>query len=154
MVNSSVSAGKPGDDAPRSVLFVCSMNAIRSPMASAITRTLFPHIIYSRSAGIQKGDNDPFVATVMTELDINISTHYPHTIDELDDGDFDLIITLTPQAQAHVAQLTNTDVNDVELWALPDPTLAAGSRTQRLDAYRAVRDTLVGLIKNRFQWRD
>lgn len=140
----------PNDDAPSSVLFVCTMNAVRSPMAAAIMRTLYPHIIYSRSAGIQKGENDPFVKAVMSELGIDISTHYPHTFAELNDGNFDLTITLTEEAKQQAGEIMATNGSIIEFWPTEDPTLATGQREQRLDAYRAVRDTLIKRIKERF----
>ncbi|MBA4783544.1 MAG: low molecular weight phosphatase family protein [Rhizobiales bacterium] len=148
-------AGRPDANAPRSVLFVCAMNAIRSPMAAAITRTLYPHIIYSRSAGIHKGENDPFVKQVMNEFDIDISTHNPHTYEELDDGNFELVIALTPEAKDHVEEILRPQGTPVEFWPLPDPTLeTAGRREQRLEAYRLLRDTLIVRIKNRFGWQE
>lgn len=147
-----VEAGKPDDSAPRSVLFICSMNVIRSPMASAITRTLFPKTVYARSAGIHAGENDPFVMAVMNEVGVDISTHLPHTFEDLDDNHFDLMITLTEEARLHLAGMWQVDVGEVEFWSLPDPTLETGSREQRLEAYRAVRDTLVSKIKDRFGW--
>lgn len=140
----------PNEDAPRSVLFVCSMNAVRSPMAAAITRTLYPHIIYTRSAGIKKGENDPFVKTVMNELGIDISTHNPHTFAELNDGNFDLTITLTEEAKQRAEDIMATNGSIMEFWPIEDPTLANGKREQVLDAYRAVRDQLIEHILKRF----
>lgn len=154
MVDAKIKGGNAGDDAPQSVLFVCTMNVIRSPMASAIARTLYPKQIYFRSAGISSGEIDPFVQTVMSEADVDISSHIPKTYDELEDDQFDVIITLTPDARKGIAKLTGIDEADIELWALPDPTLSTGSRAQKMDAYRAVRDELVQKIKQRFDWQE
>lgn len=140
----------PNKDAPSSILFVCSMNAVRSPMAAAITRTLYPHIIYTRSAGIEKGENDPFVKAVMNELGIDISTHYPHTFTELNDGNFDLTITLSQEAKQQAEDIMATNGSVMEFWPTEDPTLTSGKREQVLDAYRAVRDTLIERILERF----
>lgn len=144
-------ASKPREGAPRSVLFICNMNAIRSPMAAAVTRTLFPHMVYSRSAGIQKGDKDPFFDVVMNELGVDISTHYPHTVEELNDANFDLVITLTEEAKNHALDVWDTNASDIEFWPTPDPTLETGRREQRLDAYRATRDYLIKKIKERLE---
>jgi len=38
----------------------------------------------------------------------------------------------------------------VEYWPTPDPTAVEGSREQRLDAYRAVRDGLLQRLTQRF----
>lgn len=140
----------PNKEAPRSVLFVCTMNAVRSPMAAAITRTLYPHMIYTRSAGIHKGENDPFVKAVMNELGIDISTHHPHTFTELNDGNFDLTITLTEEAKYQAEDIMATNSSVMEFWPTEDPTLTTGQREQRLDAYRMVRDTLIKRITERF----
>ncbi|MEP4433921.1 MAG: protein-tyrosine-phosphatase, partial [Hyphomicrobiales bacterium] len=60
------------------------MNVIRSPMAAAITRHLFPNQIYTRSAGVLPGALDPFVQSVMEEIGIDISSHIPHSFEVLE----------------------------------------------------------------------
>lgn len=152
MSQPSIIPGQAGDNAPQSVLFVCTMNAIRSPMASAIARTLFPKQIYFRSAGILVGENDPFVHSVMTEANVDISTHVPRSYEELEDDHFDLTIALTPDARDWLAGVLSTDASEIEFWPLPDPTISGETRAQKLDAYRSVRDTLVTRIKERFSW--
>lgn len=154
MVDAKIKAGNAGDGAPQSVLFVCTMNVIRSPMASAIARTLYPKQIYFRSAGIFSGENDPFAKSVMDEVNVDISSHIPRTYEELGDDHFDLIITLTPDALDRIAEISNIDEANIELWSLPDPTLSGGSRAQKMDAYRQVRDELARKIKQRFDWQE
>ena len=109
--------------------------------------------IYVASAGVQKGELDPFVVAVMAELGIDISRHKPHTFEELDDLEglnFDLIVTLSPPAHHKALELTRTLAADVEYWPTPDPTAIEGSREQKLEAYRAVRDELMRHIRERF----
>ncbi|MEM8798251.1 MAG: hypothetical protein AAGE61_21995 [Pseudomonadota bacterium] len=153
MTRKLVQPGIPGADAPRSVLYLCQMNAIRSPMAAAITRTLFPHIVYSRSAGIAKGMRDNFVDVVMEEVGIDVSTHHPHTFEELEEGQFELVVALTPQARDHALEVWGTPEHDLEYWATSDPSLEQGSRSRKLDAYRTVRDQLLEKIKDRLEWK-
>ncbi|MCX5571727.1 MULTISPECIES: arsenate-mycothiol transferase ArsC [Kaistia] len=136
---------------PTSVLFMCGMNAIRSPMAAAIAAQLFPRL-YVASAGVRKGEVDPFVAVVMEESGLDLTRHRPHTIEELEDTNFDLVVTLSPQAHHRALELTRTMAVTVEYWPMPDPTLVDGTREQRLDAYRDVRDQLRRRIKDRFGW--
>jgi len=136
---------------PASVLFVCGMNAIRSPMAAAITAQLFPGL-YVASAGVRKGEPDPFVTVVMEESGLDLARHKPHTIEELEDTNFDLVVTLSPQAHHRALELTRTMAVTVEYWPTPDPTLVEGTREQILDAYRDVRDGLRRRIKERFGW--
>lgn len=137
---------------PSAVLFMCGMNSVRSPMAAAITRNLFPHRIYVQSAGVRKGERDPFVEAVMQEVGLDVENHEPHTLQELEDTNFDLIVTLAPEAHHAALELTRTQALDVEYWPTVDPTLATGSREQILDAYRAVRDQLMVRIKQRLDW--
>ena len=144
-----------GPNAPRppgAVLFACGRNSIRSPMAAAIARRLFPTSMYVESAGVLKGDPDPFAAAVMEEIGVDLSKHMPKTFDELGDTNFDLVISLAPEAHHKALELTRTEYLDVEYWPTMDPSVVHGSRTQILDAYRGVRDRLRKQIEARFQW--
>ena len=143
----------PSNARPQAVLFACGLNSVRSPMAAALFRHLFGHVSYVASAGVRKGELDPFAVAVMDEVGLDIARHRPKTFEELEDWEglnFDLIVTLTPEAHHKALELTRTVAADVEYWPIPDPTDAAGNREQRLDAYRAVRDQLLGRIKRRF----
>ena len=147
-------AGPPRARDPQSVLFACAMNSVRSPMAESLLRHMFPQGLYVKSAGARKGELDPFAVSVMAELGQDISVHKPQTFEELEDWEglnFDLIITLSPEAHHKALELTRTMAADVEYWPTPDPTAIEGTREQRMDAYREVRDQLMRRIKARFQ---
>jgi protein-tyrosine-phosphatase len=137
---------------PASVLFACTMNAVRSPMAAAIFRHLTGHQIYVESAGVRAGEMDAFVAAVMDEIGIDLSAHKPHTLAELNDTSFDLIVTLSPEAHHQALELTRTMAVDVEYWPTFDASLMIGqsNREQVLESYRSVRDGLFTRIKERF----
>src|SRR3954466_4139438 len=140
---------------PQAVLFACGMNSVRSPMAAALFKHYFGRT-YVGSAGVRKGDLDPFAVVAMEELGLDIGKHKPMTFQELEDWEglnFDLIVTLSPEAHHKGLALTRTLAADVEYWPTPDPTPTQGSREQRLDAYRAVRDQLAQNIKARFGGR-
>jgi len=141
---------------PQAVLFVCGQNAVRSPMAAGLFRQLFRVPTYVASAGVRKGELDPFAVAAMDEVGIDIARHKPITFDELEEWEglnFDLIVTLSPEAHHRALELTRTLAAEVEYWPTPDPTVQEGSREQRLDAYRDVREMLVRRIKERFAWR-
>ncbi len=137
-------------DLPGAVLFACNMNAIRSPMASALMRHLTNYRVYAKSAGVRMGENDAFAIAAMDEIGIDISDHEPITLSELHDTSFDLIVTLTPEAHHQALELTRTMAVDVEYWPTYDPSIASGSRDQILEAYRSCRDQLLQRIKTRF----
>jgi protein-tyrosine-phosphatase len=138
---------------PQAVLFACGMNTVRSPMAAAMFQQMFGKTVYVGSAGVQKGEPDPFAAAVMEEIGIDIARHKPITFEELDELEglnFDLIVTLSPPAHHKALALTHTVAADVEYWPTADPTGAEGNREQRLAAYREVRDQLMARIRDRF----
>ena len=138
---------------PQAVLFACGLNSVRSPMAAGIFRELFGKTVYVGSAGVHRGELDPFAVAAMAELGIDISRHKPHTFEELDELEglnFDLIVTLSPRAHHKALELTRTIASEVEYWPTHDPTAAEGSREQRLVAYREVRDELMARIRARF----
>ena len=138
---------------PQAVLFACGLNAVRSPMAAALFKQFAGNAVYVGSAGVRKGELDPFAVAVMEEAGQDIAKHRPTTFEELEDWEglnFDLIITLSPEAHHKAIELTRKVAADVEYWPTVDPTDAEGSREQRLDAYRAVRDQLLARIQARF----
>jgi protein-tyrosine-phosphatase len=141
-----------GNDLPGAVLFVCTMKSVRSPMAAAILQHLVGRRIYVASAGVRAGGSDAFAVAAMDEIGIDISRHTPHTLRDLYDTSFDLIVTLSPEAHHQALELTRTMAVDVEYWPTFDATMmiGQGSREQVLQAYRDVRDTLFKRIKQRF----
>ena len=146
-----------GQDRPKrvqSVLFVCAYNAVRSPMAEMIARHYFGKSTYVQSAGVHQGEPDGFMRAVLDEIGIDATRHKSRTLDELEEWEglnFDLIITLSPDAHHAALELTRTIAAAVEYWPTPDPTITQGSRDQRLDAYRNVRDGLIYRIRRRLK---
>jgi protein-tyrosine-phosphatase len=138
---------------PQSILFACSHNAIRSPMAEALARHLFGREIFFASVGLRAGELDGFAVAAMDEKGIDISRHKPRSFDDLEDDSFDLIITLSPEAHHRALEFTRTLAVDVVYWPTLDPTAVHGSREQVLDAYRGVRDGLDKRIKDLLDWR-
>jgi protein-tyrosine-phosphatase len=135
---------------PGSVLFCCTLNALRSPMAEGIFKLLHNRRVFVDSVGVRAGELDPFAVAVMDEMGIDISRHRCKSFDNLEDTSFDLIISLSPEAHHRALEMTRTMACDVELWNTFDPSIVEGSRDVRLDAYREVRDTLMRRIRERF----
>src|SRR6201995_6050003 len=104
---------------PQAVLFACGQNAVRSPMAESLLQQLFPKALYVKSAGVKKGELDPFAVAVMAELGQDISKHKPKTFAELEVWEgvtFDLIITLAPEAHHKALERSHIMDSDVEYW--------------------------------------
>ncbi|RYE50106.1 MAG: hypothetical protein EOP18_13825, partial [Rhizobiaceae bacterium] len=133
-----------------SVLFVCSMNSVRSPIAAALARQAFPGRIIARSVGVNGGKADQFVYEVMEEIGIDMSIHTPHILDELVANRFDLVITLSDDAPDAVAR-KGLEAGEIEQWTVPDPSLVEGSREVVLSAYRELRDGLRRRVRTRLE---
>jgi len=149
--------GAPGEAAPPSepqaVLFACGLNSVRSPMAAALLRKLRGAPLYIASAGVRTAELDPFAVAAKAEIGIDIAAHRPTTFEELEDLEglnFDLIVTLAPEAHHTALALTHRLAAEVEYWPTADPAAVEGNRAQRLEAYREVRDQLMERIRARF----
>jgi protein-tyrosine-phosphatase len=148
--------GAPRSMKPQAVLFACAFNSVRSPLAAGLFRQFIGRAAYVASAGVRKHPLDPFAVAVAEEIGIDIGKHRPMTFEELEDWEglnFDLIVTLAPEAHHKALELTRTIAAEVEYWPTSDPTAVEGTREQRLAAYRDVRDQLTERIKNRFGWQ-
>lgn len=134
-----------------SMLFACTYNMIRSPMAESLMKRFHGQRVYVDSVGVRAGEDiDPFAVAVMEEIGIDISRHRCKTFDDLEDTNVDLIVTLSPEAHHRAMELTRTMACEVEFWNTFDPTLVDGTREAMLDAYRDVRDGLYERIVKRF----
>jgi protein-tyrosine-phosphatase len=137
------------EELPGSVLFACTHNALRSPVAAALMRSLHGRV-YVDSVGLRPLPLDPFAVVVLDELGIDLSGHRPKGFEELEDDYFDLVISLSPEAHHRAVELTRTLPCEIEFWPVMDPTLAEGNREVRLDAYRTLRDHLLSRLRSRF----
>jgi protein-tyrosine-phosphatase len=138
---------------PQAVLFACTRNTVRSPMAEALGRHLFGRQVYFASAGVRRGESNGFAIAVMDEIGIDITKHHPHTFEDLEDAGFDVIATLSPEAHHKALEFTRTLATDVVYWPTLDPTAVEGSRERVLDAYRSVRDGLLVRIKKMLDYQ-
>jgi len=149
---------------PGAVLFACNFNQVRSPMAEALLKQLAGDRIYVDSCGLRRpapvhdevadedvpAGVDALARIVMAEAGCELARHRPKTFADLEDSSFDLVVSLTPEAQHRAVELARGRAADLEYWPTHDPTLAEGSREVRLEAYRQVRDTLARRIAERF----
>jgi len=112
---------------------------------------LHGHHVFVDSVGVRAGTLDGFAVEVMAELGLDISRHQPKTFDDLEDTSFDLVISLSPEAQHGAVELTRSSAAELEFWHVFDPSLVEGGREARLAAYREVRDQLMARIRERFR---
>ncbi len=135
---------------PSSVLFACSQNSVRSPMAEAIARRLYGQSVFIDSVGVRASDVDAFAAAVLDELGIDVRRHQGKEFGDVDPSSFEVIVTLSPEAHHSALEFTRNTATEVEYWPVPDPSAVEGSREARLDAYRRTRDMILARLKSRF----
>jgi protein-tyrosine-phosphatase len=148
---------------PGAVLFACNFNFVRSPIAEALLKRLAGDRIFVDSCGLKPAPEldydadgrppgvDPLAQEVMAEIGCDLSSFRAKTFDQLEDDSFDLVISLTPEAQHRAVELTRGRAAEIEYWPTHDPTQTDGSRETRLAAYRDLRDALARQIQRRFQ---
>lgn len=135
---------------PSSVLFACSENSVRSPIAEALAKRLYGHSSYIDSVGVRASDVDGFAVAALDELGIDAHRHHAKTFEDIDPASFDLIVTLSPEAHHRALEFTRGTATEVEYWPMPDASAVEGSREVRLDAYRRTRDQVLAKLKARF----
>lgn len=133
----------------KSVLFVCNLNSVRSPMAAAILQSM--GAVRVDSAGVYEGGLDPFVEGVLGEIGLSLGDYEPKAVSDVRLETFDLIVALTPEAATEARRFAPRE--RVEFWPIDNPSDVRGGREALLDAYRAVRDELRGRIRARFPVR-
>ncbi|MCA8833915.1 MAG: low molecular weight phosphatase family protein [Proteobacteria bacterium] len=138
-----------------SVLFCCDHNSIRSPMAEGLMKAHVGKAIFVQSAGV-KGDLDidGYAIAVCAEVGVELARHKVRSFQELEElGDglqsYDLIVALSERAETLAREHTRTAAVEVQYWPTPDPTGqgVGESRAVQMDAYRAVRDSLMRKIR-------
>ncbi len=135
---------------PSSLLFACSENSVRSPMAEALAKRLYGQRVYIDSVGVRASEVDGFAVAALDEIDIDVHRHHAKTFDDVDAASFELIVTLSPEAHHSALEFTRGTATEVEYWPMPDPSAVEGSRETRLDAYRHTRDQVLARLKARF----
>ena len=135
---------------PASLLFACSENSVRSPMAEALAKRLYGQASYIDSVGVRASEVDFFAAAALDELGIDVHRHHAKTFGDVDPSSFDLIVTLSPEAHHQALEFTRGTAAEVEYWPVMDPSVVEGSRDMRLSAYRSTRDQILARLKARF----
>ncbi len=133
-----------------SVLFVCGENSLRSPMAEALAKHMFGDRLYVGSVGVREREIDPMAVAVLAEIGIDVSQHRPQRLRDLMDTSFDVIVSLSPEAQHQAVELTRSSAAEVAYWPTMDPSAIEANRETLLAAYRELREALAARIREAF----
>ncbi|HEX4113089.1 MAG TPA: low molecular weight phosphatase family protein [Stellaceae bacterium] len=131
-------------------LFVCTFNSARSPIAAALVTRHLGLALEVDSAGVYAGDIDPFAVATMAELDIDLAAHEARALADLDPARYGVVIALSPEAHGAVLDWKGHAPCHVEYWPTVDPGALEGSRAERVEGYRLMRQDLLRRIRHRF----
>ena len=121
---------------------MCVANSARSQIAEGLGKSIFGNSAEIHSAGSKPSKVNPLAIEVMREHDVDLSTHYSKTVDDLSTNfvsDLDYVITLCAEEVCPVLISKAKKLH----WPLTDP---AGqhmlSRDEQLNLFRVTRDAL------------
>ncbi len=135
---------------PSSVLFVCTLNSIRSPIAEGLLKQLIGTQGYVQSCGLEAGELNELMVTIMKEKNIDMSNHSAKTLNDLRDTSFDLVVAFTQDAYSAAQAVFDDSDTNIELWETPDPTAGDLNVRAMMDNYRAVRDSIAVRLTQKF----
>lgn len=130
-----------------SVLFVCIHNSARSQMAEAYLNHVGEEKFRAESAGLEPGVLNPLVVEVMKEDGIDISRNIPKSVSQFLRGgrQFTYVITVCDGAAAERCPVFPGQGERIH-WEFPDPSSFTGSREERRDRTREVRDLIKATV--------
>ncbi|WP_317136343.1 arsenate reductase ArsC [Methanochimaera problematica] len=121
----------------KSVLFVCTYNSARSPMAEGILKNLYGDRYESFSAGLYLGETDKRAVAVLAESGIDIKEHKPQTLGMVSDKKFDYIVFLCENAHMSAHYLPESKQTVIHYVNVP-----AGFGDDGLSGFRMLRESL------------
>src|SRR5208337_1748671 len=123
------------------VIFICSFNSVRSPIAEGFLQQRGTGQYTVFSAGVAPIQVNPFTVRVMQEVKIDISDHKPASLYQYRNENFDYVITLCDNARTTAGEiLSDSDrflhrnfVSPSEIGRVPEVSLTD---------YRKLRDEI------------
>ncbi len=122
----------------KGILFLCVANSARSQMAEGLARARFGTRVSVESAGSRPFRVNPLAVEVMGELGIDISGHRSTSVSSVDHAGVGTVVTLCAEEICPAFLGAADRVH----WPIEDPASATGSRTERLQRFRRVRDEI------------
>ena len=130
---------------PTGILFMCVANSARSQIAEGWARELLGGGVRIQSAGTRPAGVNPYAVEVMAEVGIDLTNHHSKSVDTIDPGTVDTVITLCAEEVCPVFLGNARRLH----WPIPDPASAdpALTREQMLDRFRVARDQIRGRME-------
>jgi protein-tyrosine-phosphatase/DNA-binding transcriptional ArsR family regulator len=125
----ALATGPPSEAAPRSVLFLCTGNSARSPMAAALLHKRAQGRIRTASAGSHPKSqlHANAIRVMRDEYDIDLSGIRPQSLAAVARSRFDCVITLCDKVREYTRE---HDLVTTMHWSLPDPSAAGAGLSE------------------------
>jgi len=130
---------------PHRVLFVCTYNSVRSPMAAAILNAATGDRYQAESAGLFPSPVDSGVVAVMRERGVDLSGHHPRSLGSCSKTAFGTIVFLSPSVQESAYHIP--PAGKIITLNIPVPGF---SGADGLDGYRQLFRVLTGVVVEHF----
>ena len=122
------------------ILILCTGNSARSQMAEGLLRSLGEGRLDVVSAGTEPSFVRPEAIAAMAELGVDISGQYSKPASDFANQAFDLVLTVCDNARESCPVYPGA--KRLIHHSFEDPAQAAGAETERLAAFRRVRDQI------------
>jgi arsenate reductase len=132
----------------KSVLFVCTHNAVRSQMAEAFLNKMYGDRYTAFSAGSDPTQIDPFVRTVIKEVEIDVDGNNPKRLNIFQDHHFDYVVTVCDQANESCPYFPGGNIRIHKSFS--DPSKFQGWHEDVIKEYRCTRDEIKNWIEKEF----
>jgi arsenate reductase len=125
----------------KKILIICTGNSCRSQMAEGFLKSFDSRLeVFSAGTNPEKAVN-PRAIQVMKEIGIDISSHYPKSLDKFINNEFDYVITVCDNASKNCPVFSGKVKNRLHI-GFEDPADAVGTEDEKLDFYRKIRDEI------------
>lgn len=126
------------------ILFLCVANSARSQMAEGLARKQLGDRVEVLSAGSRPSTVNPHAVAAMAEIGIDISQHRSKSVDDIDVGSLDLVVTLCAE---EVCPVLPGRVRRLH-WPIPDPATRDPLPDEEMrQRFRAARDQIEGRLQ-------
>lgn len=131
------------------VLFICVQNSARSQMAAALLNKRCGDSFEAQSAGLEPGTLNPLAVQALSEIGIDISKNKTHAVfDVFKSGElFAYVITVCDESEAEACPIFPGVTTRLH-WSFADPSKFAGTREEKLEQTRRVRDKIDSQVRH------
>ena len=132
------------DPRPVRVLFLCTGNSARSPIAEALAQQLSGGAVHAMSAGSHPKPLHPGAVRVMRERGVDIAGRRSRPLREFAGERFDYVVSLCDRVREVCPEFPGHP--DLVHWSIPDPARAGAGDEDTYPAFRRVASELAARI--------